>query len=517
MKQWVAFLCCATLFFCLFAGCEKIPETLSSDTGITTTPDQHTVPDTPVLPYNKDDSLNPFTAETAVNRELWPLFFQPLVTVNEKFETETVLAQSMQVVDATHIALTLKSGLKFSDGSKVTLGDVVYSFGQAKASDAFGITLKNLSSATVKGDTITFTLASPDVFGTACLTFPIIKKDTGKSGTMPVGSGAFVMKADASIVKNPHSTDTSPFSTVQLKHFVTFDDTLDALESSTVHFIYNDLSKGNIPRTGAFTKAVPLTQLVYLGANNYKAVTCTPDFRQAVSLALDRTVIAASCYAGRADASASPFHPLWQKGGRATMWNSAQNLDGAKTAFQKALDQPFVPTPTVSTTVTGQTTATTTVTTTTTTVPADQNRIFTLIYPGGNGCREAAVSTIKKQLAMAGIAVDTVSLSFEEYTARLQAGNYDLYLGEIRLTPNMDLSSFFSPGGATAFGVNVNGEAGQTYRNFKGGAATSADFATAFQKEMPFIPLVFKQGMIAHRLGETSLSPSGYNVLDGIV
>ena len=37
--------------------------------------------------------------------------------------------------------------------------------------------------------------------------------------------------------------------------------------------------------------------------------------------------------------------------------------------------------------------------------------------------------------------------------AALQAGNYDAYLGEVRLTANFDLSEFFRTGGALSYGA----------------------------------------------------------------
>ena len=39
----------------------------------------------------------------------------------------------------------------------------------------------------------------------------------------------------------------------------------------------------------------------------------------------------------------------------------------------------------------------------------------------------------------------------ENFLARIQAGNYDMYLGSTRLSANMDLSAFFEPGGSLSY------------------------------------------------------------------
>lgn len=43
-------------------------------------------------------------------------------------------------------------------------------------------------------------------------------------------------------------------------------------------------------------------------------------------------------------------------------------------------------------------------------------------------------------------------LPWEEYTAALTARDFDLYLGEVYLTPDFDLSALIAPGGALNYG-----------------------------------------------------------------
>ena len=55
-------------------------------------------------------------------------------------------------------------------------------------------------------------------------------------------------------------------------------------------------------------------------------------------------------------------------------------------------------------------------------------------------------------LSTTGMIVEVVSMSSDSYRFTLAEGNYDLYLGQTKLSPTMDLSPFFSSSGALNYG-----------------------------------------------------------------
>lgn len=79
-----------------------------------------------------------------------------------------------------------------------------------------------------------------------------------------------------------------------------------------------------------------------------------------------------------------------------------------------------------------------------------------------NSDNEARVSLGKEfisQLQKAGIDASLTELSFEEYSAAIQKGNYDLYIGEIRLTADMNLEKVLPAGeAANAYSQYQKGE-----------------------------------------------------------
>ncbi len=515
-----ALIACVLLLCGMAAGCRQNPSSLSSNTLPSGTVSAVDPTDTLALSFNPEDTLNPYTAKTQLNLYLSHLLYDTLVKIDAGFMPIPSLAKSAELTDSTHLTVSITSGAVFSDGSSITPQDVVYSFEKAKGSVNYRAFVSNFQSAAVKKGTVVFTLSSPDPYAAACLIFPIVKRgtDTDKPAAAPIGSGPYLYNPDTlSLSVNPKAkAENARFTTVSLKAMVSQAEMLQAFESGNIHYFYDDLSDGSIPRTTASQTTVDQNQLVYLGVNTQKPLLSSPEFRRAVSLALDRTAIASSAYTGRARPAVTPFHPLWKPAAGVISFPASPDSDTAKTLLKTALDQPA----TVPTTDTTDTTDATAPTATPTTAQAAKSAtvpVLTLLYPSGNSCREAAAKLIVRQLALTGIPVTATPVSYNDYLIRLSAGDYDLYLGEIRLAPNMNLQVFFGAGNAASYGVPTGGNAAVQYAALRRGETSLSDFARAFSEEMPYIPLVFKQGMAAYHRSISYITPSSYNVFDGIL
>lgn len=511
MKRLTCVLCCLALF-CALAGCTQPPASLSSAQVSDHALNAQT--QTVSLAYNREDSLNPYKATTDINLTLATLLYDSLVTVSAQFMPEDSMAKVVQT-DALHLQATLRANLKFSNGKAVTAADVVYAFQCAKACAAYQNRLANVVSAKANGKTVTFTLQKADVDAAACLCFPIIQK--GSDDTLPIGSGRYVYSAaDNTLTCNPHRATASAPQTIKLVHLVSDAAVMQALENGSIHYAYNDLSDGNIPRTAAKDKTVDLTQLVFIGVNSSRPLLNTVAYRRALSAAVDRTAITAAAYAGRALAASSPFHPKWKKAENLTCIATGAQTNVLQTLVKQAYAEAAAVTAstTAHTTVATATATTATAATTATTAKAAQS--FTLLYPTGNNCREAAVKMLVSQFASAGITVTPTPLPYDTYISRLQAGDFDLYLGEIRLTPNMDLSPLLLSGGAAAYGTAVNTPASAAYTAYKSGDGSAAAFITAFGEHMPYIPLFWRQGMAAYTDTFVVSTPLMYDLFGGV-
>ena len=74
------------------------------------------------------------------------------------------------------------------------------------------------------------------------------------------------------------------------------------------------------------------------------------------------------------------------------------------------------------------------------------------VVPGENTDRISAAEQLAKNLTDEGVSVELKKLSWEDYTAVLARGDFDLYLAEVRLTGDFDLTALLAPTGALNYG-----------------------------------------------------------------
>ena len=87
------------------------------------------------LLYCANDTINPYKTISKLNAELGLLMFDSLVKYNNNFETVYSLASNIKTEDKV-CTVALRNAY-FSDGSKVTADDVIYSYNLAKESSRF--------------------------------------------------------------------------------------------------------------------------------------------------------------------------------------------------------------------------------------------------------------------------------------------------------------------------------------------------------------------------------------------
>lgn len=435
------------------------------------------------LPYSKEDTLNPYAATTEANAFLAGLLYDSLTVIDGDFMPQLSLAASVTPTDAIHLTVTLRQGAVFSDGTAVTAADVKASFDTARKSEQYKEQLRNITAAAVDrtSGAITFTLAKGDPNAAACLNFPILKsgKNTTAAGEAPLGGGLYVYTTDengASLTANPHYGKTPRYTTVTLRHLPNADSMYYGLASGSVTYYYDDLNVGDTPRVSGASAKVDMNALMYLGINSSRTALSDSTVRRAFSLLTDRTALAASAYSGWALPATLPVHPHWGTVKDAEPLFGGQDLAAAlellDTVGQKKLK-------------------------------------LEMIYSTDSGNRGTLVDMVRTQLESAGIQVTAVPLSYTDYLARLQSGQYDLYIGEIRLTANMDLDPLFS--GAARYGIAADGAAAQAYAKYRAGEGTLQEFLTAFGEDMPYIPLVWRCGFAGHDRRMQTVTPNGYD------
>lgn len=432
------------------------------------------------LPYDSDDSLNPFTAKTVINTALIPVLYDSLFRLDEEFQAEPLMAASITGA-GTEYTVTLREGLVFSDGSKVSASDVVYSFEQARRSARYQTQLENVSSATASGDTVVFRLKTADPLFANLLDFAVVKRNTANT-SFPIGSGRYIAKADGTSAKLICNTrhfgeDTPAQEELPLVSMPDAEAMLSGIKAGSLSAVFSDLSKGELSTAGALSLPVDLSNLVYLGFHTGHDFINEPTVRQAIAAAIDRGTVFYQGFGGQGQQASLPIHPAIGAGQEIEEAlllqhdtdKANQLLDDAGYAEKDAGGFRLKDG-----------------------APITVN----ILVNADNSFKKLAASLIKEMLTGIGIRAVVSEKPFSAYLADVAAGNYDLYIGEMKLLNNMSLSPLLDD--PAILGGERSDALFSAYQAYLDGSGSYSDFIAAFHQEIPFLPLLFRSGVLIY-------------------
>lgn len=424
------------------------------------------------LPYTTTAKFNPLLPASELNQVLWSLIYDSLCEPDENYKPAMRLADSVDV-KGTAVSVTLKSGLKFTDNSALTARDVKYSFElvMAHPESPYNSRLSNVASITANGQSLNITLKTPDPQFANLLDIPIIKTDSDKTGNA-IGSGRFVysrngVNAKLAVNKNWYGGKKPIITAITLLNIPYKDAVMPSLSIGNTNYVYSDYGLGSLgSAAGTDSTPVNLNQLVYVGINTNKDRLNNADFRKALSFSINRATLISQIYSNRALGTLQPFNPRWSELTPPT--DEELNADYTKSAEYIASAG-----------------------------GAGTKVTYTLIVNKENSSRHAAANFIASSFVKAGVNVTVKDLSFDDYKAAIAAGNYDMYLGEVKLTNNMKLTPFLA-GGSAANGLPSGSKAMAAYTDWQNGSKTISQVAEAFSDEMPFIPVCYHFGITSY-------------------
>ncbi len=482
-RRWLAAVLAGVLMLGA-CGCATIPKNAASGSPAPTASDDTPAPTVTLHPftlaYNSRDSLDPYTSSGRVNHALTTLLYEGLTALDASMQPQPQLASSVKT-EGTRLTATLRADAVFSDGSAVKAEDVTASFGRAKADETYQELLKNVASVKAEGNTLVFTLSAPDPYAAACLSFPVVRTQ----GKTTLGSGRYVFGSTPStrLTANPHAKNADQLPEILLSDITDEDAMLHGLENGTLSYYFSELSDGSALRTGNATANVAMNELVFLGVNSKKTALADERVRQALAQAVDRADLASMAFSGCARAATAPFHPLFLGEKAANVFPETENTDKAVALLREAGYN------------------------------SDKGKAktlnLTLLVNEENAFRAAAAEHVQAQLKAAGVTVTVKSAAFSEYQSLLKKGDFDLYLGDVRLSANMSLTPFFS--GDASYGVH-KGAAADAYTAFVGGEGTLDAFLAAFAADAPYIPLCWRDGAAAYDRAIPHVMPAPYDI-----
>ena len=441
-------------------------------------------------------SLHPILAGNRANLALSPLLYEPLFALNDTFEAENVLCDHFTVSeDGLSWTLALRQNVTFSDGTPLTGEIVASALNTARQTGSrYASRLSGITAVSGEGLTVTVSLSAPNGALPTLLDIPIPKDDSDR----PLGTGCYVLtEADEALsltARIGHWQNRSlPVQTIPLKSVAKSDELILSFESGDVALVDVDLMGTNsLGYSGSYeTWDYATTSMLYLGFNTASGICRDVRVRRALALCIDRESIAQVDFARHAVPSALPVHPnspLYDRSLAAEMAYDPEELMAQITELKLA------------------------------------GHSLTMLVNSENTARAAAAERIAGQLRSTGLKITLNKLAFEDYTLALQQGKFDLYLGEVVLTADFDLSSLLLPGAALNYGRWSDAAVSPLLSMHRASEGTQRSINARLMhghlaQEVPIAPICFKNGCVLTRWGRLSgLEPVRGNVfyrLDG--
>ncbi len=484
-------LCLCILFSACSRGVDEVKSTddeLTSD--VTETADKQKGDGKITLPYNKTDGLNPYFAKSYENLYICQLMFDSLYILDNSYDVTPSIAESINV-NGNVATVRLCQGVACRGSSEINAYDVVYSFNMAKNSYSWSGGLNGVVSAQAVGQyAVDFTLEYKDIYVAGKLNFPVVKVGTAdNSESIPTGSGEYYYSVNRLISVN------NADKTIYLAPIGTRDTSQNALNIGTTDVYFNDLSECDYTAVAGETKEVLLNNMVYLGLNSSRGAL-TSYIRNAIAAKIDSDHIALSSYQGHATGAKLPVNP------ESVLADNITEIDtkGNGVLADNIIDRCGY------TRYSGK---------------AKTNGAYTLslslIVNKENRYRVAAAYNIADALNECGFLITVRALSFAEYDKYIQEGNYDMYLGEIKLDGTMDIAEFFQSGSAISAGINLNERVATEYFRYRAGEISSAEYYDIFAEYYPIVPIAFRKGyVVASSDVKLNLKQMPYSLYYGI-
>lgn len=433
MKRFLALALCLGILLC---GCAK-DEQPSAPTGDGLTPEQaETAPAVTVpvitseytLACNPEAGFNPYTCDELSNRALFSLLYQGLFSTDQAGTTAPMLCDTFaRSEDMMEYTITLANA-RFSDGSLVTAFDVVASLSAARDSSYYGgrfshiVDFSALDASTVIIDTNT---EYEDL--TVLLDIPVVRQET-VNDARPVGSGPYTLANSGKnlVLKKVGSwwcsTDLCVDQEgIQLETMTSPAQIRDGFEFGKIGLVCADPGTASYADYRCDYEIWDCSSgiMVYLGCNAKSNVLSHSAVRAALTYAMDRETMLDQFYRGFgriATLAADPGSPYYNSA-------LASNYRYSPGMLEQALEAEGL-----------------------------AGSPITLLVNSDDTVRLQLARFIAKTLTTCGLPTTTVEESGDSYLEYLYNNSFDLYLGQTKLSPNMDLTSFFSSDGVLSYG-----------------------------------------------------------------
>ncbi len=437
------------------------------------------------LSYDPAGSLNPYTDMDPSNQVLFSLLYQGLFSVDMHYEATPILCKNYSVSRDMETYIFYLESATFSDGTLLGAQDVVASLEAARQSSQYGGRFTYFDTVTALEDgSVQIQLTTPMQNLPMLLDIPIVKA-TELEAAWPLGTGPYYQQL----------TLTGPMLVRRTDWWCRADLAATApgislLEDEGPTTLRDDFEFGSVglicadPGSDSYVDIRCDYELwgcesgvfLYLACNEKSDTFSDQKVRSALTYGIDRNLLVNGFYGGFASAATLPASPSWPYYSQ----KLADQYDYDPEKFRELILEA---------------------------APADLD--ITLLVNSADSRRIRVARKIAEMLTAGGFKVTVKALSGTSYTNALSKGNFDLHLGQTKLSTNMDLSAFFAPKGSLNFGSLSDAA---LYALCQEALANEGNYYTLYQRVMQsgmLCPILFRSYAVYGQRGLfTDLEPA---------
>ena len=459
--------------------------------------------------YEPGRGINPIIARSAANLQFASLIYDFVYTVDENFNVSSEVVKSATTEDNSWWVFTVDTDIKFSDGSSLTAADVAYSIQRAMQVEHYAGRLSCVYGIGAFGeDTFAITSIPANSQLPSLLNIPIIKKDS-IAEDFPIGTGPYKMADDGeSLVLSQYSRRAGemPIETVYLCPVADNQQKIANFESARLDIVTNDPTGMNNLGYGSSNdkRFYDTTNMHYIGYNLQSNFFQNYGCRYAVSFAIDRALIVQDYMQAVGIEATLPVHPasVLYDGDYAQRFyfDPEKAFDIFTTAGVADHDNDGA----LEVVVTG--------------IIVEINLKF--IVNTDSSVKLRAARKIAETLNEMGITTTLYEMQWADYEAALLSGDYDMYYGEMRLTPDWNISMLFEEEGLMNYAKCRDPHYTALYETYlaSGEAERYGNFQAAcgYVTETGFItPICFEKREILSRRGVlTGIKATQYDLFN---
>jgi peptide/nickel transport system substrate-binding protein len=508
----------ALLLLFMLAGCTGTPEnpepTLSptaapSPTQAAPEPSGPTYGGVLRIPMRLPKTLNPLLNEDETVDTVLRLLYEPLMALDDTLKPVGNLAGFSFSSDGMSVSVEIRDGAIWSDGTPVTAEDLAFSIEtlqQAPENAIYKPLVKNISQVSVLDERKARVYLLQPFSGTRYqFRFPIIPKhhfqgatDPGNAANMnPVGNGLFVFSSYDS--KNELKL-TASNATYRQKPFISSVSAIIVPDQETEMHSYDqrlldvvsaELADWGRYRNNQTTTINEYTTMYYdfIGFNFNNEALSDKRVRQAVAFLVDADDAIESIYLSRADKSITPVNPrswLYEK----NVASYPLDVQKAKTLFTQA----------------------------------KFTSKLRILVNTENVERVKIAQTLADNLAKADIDATVEELPYDEYLAKVDAKDFDIFAGGFNLSviPELSFAFQYSIDYDNIFGYRDDTTNGLLASAFSAVAETSclkamSDLQKRLAEELPCIGIAFRRAaMLTDQKVKGPIKPNMDNIFANI-